>query len=213
MENLKQQIDELNENLAKQLPPEILTAFGQSIKELKALGIEESSIGIGERFPDFSLLNTKNEIVGLEELLKRGPVIVAFFRGNWCPYCNLELKAMQDNLREITTTNSTLIAISPQNTVYNEELKSNQQLDFELLTDNNNQLAKRLGISFRLQDAVIPVYDSLGIRLADYNGNDHNELPAPAVFVIDKDGCITYKFVDTNYMNRINMRELIEQLG
>lgn len=212
MENLKQQIDELNDNLAKQFPPEILNAFSQSIEELKALGIEESSIGIGECFPDFSLINTKNEIVGLKELLKKGPVIAAFFRGNWCPYCNLELKALQDNLSEITAANSTLIAISPQNAVHNEELKSNHQLGFELLMDNNNQLAKQVGISFGLQDAIIPVYDSLGIRLADYNGNDHNELPVPAVFVIDKDGRITYKFVDTNYMNRINILQLIEQL-
>lgn len=212
MKNLKQQIEELNENLAKQLPTEILEIFGKSIRDLKAENIEENSIGTGDIFPDFSLPNTNNEIVALKELLKNGKVIVAFFRGSWCPYCNLELKALQDNLKQITDKSATLVAISPQTADYSEELKGNHQLDFELLTDKNNTLAKQLGISFGLQNYVVPVYGSLGIELSEYNENDNNELPVPAVFAIDINGRITYKFVDTNYMNRINIQELIEQL-
>lgn len=104
------------------------------------------------------------------------------------------------------------MAISPQTHDYSEELKGNHNLDFELLTDKNNTLAKQIGISFELQDYIIPVYGSLGIELSEYNENDNNELPVPAVFVIDTNGSITYKFVDANYMNRINIKELIEQL-
>jgi peroxiredoxin len=148
----------------------------------------------------------------LRELLKNGKVIVAFFRGSWCPYCNLELKALQGNLRQITDRNATLVAISPQTTDYSEELRNNHHLDFELLTDKDNALAKQLGISFGLQDFVIPTYGSLGIDLSEYNANDNNELPIPAVFVIDTDGNIIYRFVDTNYMNRIDIQELIEQV-
>ncbi|AIM36876.1 peroxiredoxin-like family protein [Sphingobacterium sp. SG20118] len=212
MKNLKQQIEELNENLAKQLPTKILEVFGKSIQDLKARNIEEDSIDTGDTFPDFSLPNTNNEIVALKELLKNGKVIVAFFRGSWCPYCNLELKALQDNLKQITNRRTTLIAISPQTPDYSDELRSNHHLDFHLLTDKNNKLAKQIGISFGLQDYVIPVYGSLGIELSEYNKNDNNELPTPAIFVIDTNGNITYKFVDTNYMNRINIQELIEQL-
>ncbi|WP_240474682.1 redoxin domain-containing protein [Flavobacterium sp. KMS] len=105
-----------------------------------------------------------------------------------------------------------MLVISPQKTDYSKELKNNHQLDFELLTDKDNALAKQLGISFELQEYVIPTYNSLGIKLSDYNDNDNNELPIPAVFVIDTDYRITYKFVDSNYMNRINIQELIEQL-
>ena len=212
MKNLKQQIEELNENLAKQLPTKILEVFGKCIQDLKARNIEEDSIDTGDTFPDFSLPNTNNEIVALKELLKNGKVIVAFFRGSWCPYCNLELKALQDNLKQITNRRTTLIAISPQTPDYSDELRSNHHLDFHLLTDKNNKLAKQIGISFGLQDYVIPVYGSLGIELSEYNKNDNNELPTPAIFVIDTNGNITYKFVDTNYMNRINIQELIEQL-
>lgn len=212
MKNLEQQIEELNENLAKQLPTEFFEGFGKSIEDLKTKNMEENSISIGERFPDFGLSNTSNEIVELKELLKNGKVIVAFFRGIWCPYCNLELKALQDNLKQITDRNATLVAISPQTSDYSEELRGNHQLEFELLTDKDNALAKQLGISFRLQNYVIPMYDSLGIALSDYNENKHNELPVPAVFVTDTNGVITYKFVDANYMKRINIQELIEQL-
>lgn len=212
MKNLAQQINELNENLAKQLPTEVLEVFGKSIQDLKARNMEGSSISTGDMFPDFSLPNTNNEIVELKELLQNGKVIIAFFRGSWCPYCNLELKALQDNLKQITDKNVTLVAVSPQTSDYSEELKSNHNLEFELLTDKNNTLAKQLGVAFELQNYVIPVYSSLGIELSTYNENNNNELPVPAVFVIDTNGSIIYKFVDTNYMNRINIQELTAQL-
>ncbi|STD55866.1 peroxiredoxin-like family protein [Empedobacter falsenii] len=212
MKNLSQQIEELNENLALQLPPEVLQVFSQSIQDLKTENIEEKCINIGDLFPDFSLPNSNNETIQLKELLKKGKVIVAFFRGNWCPYCNLELKALQHKLKDIADNKVTLVGISPQTTDYNEELKSNLDLDFELLRDKDNNLSKQLGISFKLHDYVIPVYESLGIELSEYNGNNDSELPVPAVFVIDINGNITYKFVDSNYMNRINIQELIEQL-
>ncbi|SFN88934.1 Peroxiredoxin [Paenimyroides ummariense] len=212
MKNLSQQIEELNENLALQLPPEVLQVFRQSIQDLKTENIEEKCINTGDLFPDFSLPNSNNETIQLKELLKNGKVIVAFFRGNWCPYCNLELKALQHKLKDIADNKVTLVAISPQKIDYNEELKDNLDLGFELLTDRDNNLAKQLGISFKLQDYVIPVYESLGIELAEYNGNNDSELPVPAVFVIDINDKITYKFTDSNYMNRINIQELIEQL-
>lgn len=212
MNNLQEQIQELNKNLAAQLPTEILETFGQSITDLHLQNIEKSSIEIGQTFPDFNLPNTNNETIALHTLLKKGKVIIAFFRGSWCPYCNLELKALQETLKKMANKSITILAISPQAEKHNQALRNNQQLDFELLTDQNNALAKQIGISFSLQDYVIPVYNNLGINLSDYNNNNSNELPVPAVFVVDTDGSISYKFVDSNYMNRVNIQELIEQL-
>ncbi len=212
MKYLKQKIEELNHNLAKQLPTEILEIFSKSIQDLKAKNIEKNSIKTGDVFPDFNLPNTNDEIVQLKELIKNGKVIVAFFRGSWCPYCNLELKALQGHFKQFIDKEATLVAISPQSYDYNAELKNNCNLDFELLTDNNSILAKQLGISFGLQDYVIPIYDSLGIDFSEYHKNDENELPVPAIFVIDTDGKITYRFVDSNYMNRVDIQEMIKQL-
>lgn len=212
MKSLAQQIEELKENLVKQLPTEVLEVFEKSIQDLKTKNIEESSIKVNDKFPDFSLPGAGNKIINLMERLKDGKMIVAFFRGSWCPYCNLELKALQDCLKQITDRKITLIAISPQTPDYSEELKNRHHLEFELLTDKDNVLAKQLGISFELQDDVVPVYARLGIALSDYNENHNNELPVPAIFVIDTDRTITYKFADTNYMNRVDIQELIGQL-
>lgn len=210
MNILAQQIDELNKNLAQQLPPEILESFGQSIADLKNQPLEAQAITVGQIFPDFKLFNTRNQPIELKELLKKGKVIIAFFRGNWCPYCNLELKALQDRLHDLHET--TLVAISPQSAIYSEELKNNHTLKFDILTDQDNSLAKQVGIAFQLQDFILPIYENLGITLSTFNGNDGNELPIPAVFVVDQTGTITYRFIDVNYMNRVNINELILSL-
>ncbi|WHT37893.1 peroxiredoxin-like family protein [Myroides sp. mNGS23_01] len=175
MTALAQQIEALNENLASQLPAEILEAFSQSIADLKSQGLENQAPKVGQIFPNFKLSNTLNQPVELKELLQKGSIILAFFRGNWCPYCNLELKALQDRLQDFK--GATLVAISPQMATYNEELKNNHALSFDVLTDQDNRLAKQLGISFSLQDFVLPIYQNLGITLSSFNGNDYNELP------------------------------------
>lgn len=212
MNTLAQQIAELNENLAQQVPSEVLELFSRSIEELKIKNLEADTLAIGQPFPNFNLENASNERIELKELLQKGRVIVAFFRGNWCPYCSLELRALQNQLSQFMEKKVNLIAISPQLVPYNEAIKTNLQLDFEVLTDSNNLLAKQVGISFNLQDFVISTYQKLGIKLGDYNGNEANELPFPAVFVLDQNGIVTYKFVDSNYMNRIDIDELLQHI-
>lgn len=199
---LAQQIAELNKNLAQQVPAEVLSHFGQSIEDLKKLQLEKSALALGAIFPNFKLQNTDNQLVELRELLQKGPVIISFFRGSWCPYCNLELRAFQNKQSSLVQENTTLVAISPQLPAYNEELKQTHQLNFELLTDRDNQLAKQIGIAFQLQDYIIPIYETLGIDLPTFNGSTQHELPIPAVFVLNQEGVVTYKFVDSNYMNR-----------
>ncbi|MFD2556831.1 peroxiredoxin-like family protein [Sphingobacterium tabacisoli] len=212
MKKLAEQINTLNEGLAEQLPVEILEIFGRSIADLQAQKYKENSILVGQTFPEFRLPNTNNEDIALKDILKSGKVIIAFFRGSWCPYCNLELKALQENLKAITDRKATLVAISPQTIAHNVSMKTDCQLEYELLTDKDNILAKDIGISFALQEYVIPTYQGLGIDLSLYNGNSTNELPMPAVFLLDTDGTILYKFVEENYMQRVDIEELIGNL-
>ena len=114
MSELAKQIEQFNNELATQVPQEVLEAFGKSIKDLKTKNIEEKSIKLGAIMPDFSLPNAKNEIIHSKEILKKGKMIIAFYRGSWCPYCNLELKALQENLSKINDKKVSLVAISPQ---------------------------------------------------------------------------------------------------
>ena len=212
MNNLANQIENFNRELAKQVPQEVLEAFGKSIADLKTKSIEQNSIKVGEIMPDFSLLNAKIETINSNEILKQGKMIVAFYRGSWCPYCNLELKALQDNLSKFQDKKTTLVAISPQSPDNSLTIIEKQNLTFEILSDTDNKFAKKLGIVFELQDFVLPYYAALGIDLVAFNKNKENNLPVPAVFVVDTNGKILYKFVDTNYMNRIDIDELINQL-
>lgn len=145
------------------------------------------------------------------EILKKGKIILAFYRGSWCPYCNLELKFLQDNISKIKEKKSVLVAISPQSPDHSLTMVEKNNLEFEVLTDHNNDFAKKLGIVFQLQDFVLPYYQNLGIDLSLFNKNN-DTLPVPAVFVVDENGKVVYKFLDVNYMNRINVEELIQIL-
>ncbi|WP_312336031.1 peroxiredoxin-like family protein [Sphingobacterium sp.] len=211
MKSLEHEIAKLNADLAN-LPSEVKETFRRSIEDLSAMNLIEKSIQVGDKFPDFSLLNKENKYIELGELLIKGKVIVAFFRGSWCPYCNLELRALQEKLPYFKEYGVSLLAISPQMPRYNNQISGELALDFELLFDEDNLLANNCGISFELQDYAISSYDQLGINLSGYNGNENNRLPVPAVFVIEGDYTISYRFMDVNYMNRLNVEELIAQL-
>lgn len=212
MSELAKQIEQFNNELATQVPQEVLEAFGKSIKDLKTKNIEEKSIKLGAIMPDFSLPNAKNEIIHSKEILKSGKMIIAFYRGSWCPYCNLELKALQENLSKINDKKVSLVAISPQSPDNSLTVIEKHNLTFEVLTDKDNTFAKQLGIIFELQDFVLPFYNALGINLSSFNKNDDTSLPIPAVFVVNENGIIIYKFADANYMNRIDIDELLNTL-
>ena len=212
MNELAKQIEQFNNELATQVPQEVLEAFGKSIEDLQKKKIEEKSIKLGEIMPEFLLPNVKNEIINSKEILKNGKMIIAFYRGSWCPYCNLELKMLQDHLPKIKDKKAMLVAISPQSPDNSLTVVEKHNLTFEVLTDTDNLFAKQLGISFELQDFVLPYYQALGIDLMHFNKNNDNSLPVPAVFVIDQNGKIIYKFVDANYMNRIDIDELLQTL-
>lgn len=212
MNSLALQIEQLNHELSSQLPQDILNAFGSSVEDLKTKNIEDNSIQAGQKMPEFLLPNAYNEKIHSTQILKKGKMILAFYRGSWCPYCNLELKFLQDNLSRIKEKNAVLVAISPQNPDHSLTMVEKNNLEFEVLTDHNNDFAKKLGIVFHLQDFVLPYYQNLGINLSLFNNNKENTLPVPAVFLVDENSKIIYKFLDVNYMNRIDIEELIQVL-
>lgn len=212
MNNLAKQIENLNNELSQQIPLEVLEVFEKSISDLKTQNIENKSIKIGDVISPFSLLNAQNQLVHSKDILKKGKTILAFYRGSWCPYCNLELRALQNNIAKIVNHNVSLLAVSPQSPDHSNALSEKHQLTFDVFTDENNHLAKQLGIDFKLQDFALPTYQAIGINLNEFNQDDENTLPVPAVFVIDSDGSVIYKFVDSDYRNRLDIKELIQSL-
>lgn len=212
MNTLAKQIEQLNQELSSQLPLEVINAFGNSVDDLKTKNMEDRCIRPGEKMPEFLLPNATGKMIDSNDILKKGKMILAFYRGSWCPYCNLELKFLQDNLSRIKDKNAVLIAVSPQTPDHSLSMAEKNKLGFEVLSDQNNDFAKKLGIVFQLQDFVLPYYHNLGINLSEFNNNDENLLPVPAVFVVDQDRRIIFKYLDVNYMNRVDVEELIQAL-
>ncbi|MDG4651989.1 peroxiredoxin-like family protein [Chryseobacterium arthrosphaerae] len=212
MNTLAKQIEQLNQELSSQLPQEVINAFGKSVDDLKTKNMEDRCIRPGEKMPEFILPNATGKMIDSNDILKKGKMILAFYRGSWCPYCNLELKFLQDNLSRIKDKNAVLIAVSPQTPDHSLSMAEKNKLGFEVLSDQNNDFAKKLGIVFQLQDFVLPYYRNLGINLSEFNNNDENLLPVPAVFVVDQDRRIIFKYLDVNYMNRVDVEELIQAL-
>ena len=184
--------------------------------ELEKTAIKKSVDAIQKilfsRFPDFDLPNANNVSRTLDYFLSHGPLVVSFYRGAWCPYCNLEIKALQKSLPEITSTGAQLIAISPQTPDKSQDQITAAELTFEVLSDVGNTLAKACGLVFALPESLRPIYQDWQIDIPEHNADESFELPIPATYIIDTSGVIHYAFVNMDFTQRLEPNIIIEQL-
>lgn len=171
-----------------------------------------SMLGVGDAAPKFALLNATGHTVELDTLLQQGPVIVAFYRGAWCPYCNTELHDLAEALPEIQKLGAQLVAISPQTPDHSLSTVEKNDLPFEVLSDSGNKLADQFGIVFILDHETREKYKGYGVDLAEYNGDDTWQLPHPATYIIDQQGTIRFAFVNTDYKIRAQPSEILAAL-
>ena len=139
-------------------------------------------------------------------------MVINFYRGGWCPYCNVELREFQKVLPEIKELGATLIAISPELPDNSLSTKEKNELDFEVLSDQGNKVAKDFGLVFEMADELKKVYDKFGLDIPKFNGDDSWEIPMPATYVIDSDGTVKFSFVDADYTVRAEPSDVIEAL-
>jgi len=151
--------------------------------------------------------------ITLSEALSDGPAVVTFFRGSWCPYCRTALSDIQDNLSDIKAMGATVIAISPERPSATEQMDDDNDLGFFVAHDEDNALARRLGLVFTLDDATVEKYKDYGIDLPESNATDSWELPVPATYVIDRDGIIRFAYDDENYRDRVDLGKILSTLG
>ena len=200
------------ESFLSTIPQSTQTLMQEATTALEQSKILEKILTVGDAIPDFSLPNATGEIVNLRELLAQGPVVIAFYRGRWCPYCNLELRALQQALASIQSTGATLVAISPETPDNSLTTQEKNDLEFQVLSDRDNQVAREFGLVFRLPAALPPIYKEFGIDLIAYNGNNHFELPIPATYVVRQDGTVKYAFADVDYTKRAEPSEIVNAL-
>ncbi len=194
------------------IPSEMKAIMQQATDELRKSGIVDQSLNVGGKAPDFSLPNMWGTEVKLSNQLRKGPVVLSFYRGGWCPYCNLELRALQAALPDIYALGGNLIAISPQRPEASLTAAEKNELTFEVLSDVGNEVARAYGLVFQVPEALRRVYRSFGIDLAAENGDERFELPMPATYVLDTSGRVRLAFIDPDYTQRLDPATVVASL-
>ncbi len=185
--------------------------YNEGIKSIEESGILGKALKVGQTAPNFKLNNALGESVELYQYLKKGTVILTWYRGGWCPYCNLTLHQLQLELPNFEANGAHLIALTPELPDSTLSTSEKHDLKFEVLSDIGNNIAKEYGIVFKLTEDVAKAYDK-SFGLNKYNGDESNELPLAATYIINKEGKIIYAFVDADYRNRAEPAELTKFL-
>jgi peroxiredoxin len=211
--SLKEQLAEYRAGWYKRVPPERQAIMQRHIDQLRAGAIARSMLKIGDRAPAIVLTNAKGETVDVATLLKKGPVIVTFYRGGWCPYCNLELKAYQQILPEIAAEGASLVAISPEKPDDTLSTAEKNMLSFEVLSDIGQKVGRAFGLVYSFTDELKSAYRGFNLDIPTRNGTPEEwALPVSATYVIDRDGIIVYAYTDPDYRDRADPREVLAAL-
>jgi peroxiredoxin len=198
---------------AKRGPPAVVEALHKSTAELIASGQAARALKAGDRAPEFTLPDADGKQVTSIELLKRGPLVVTFYRGVWCPYCNMDLQAIEASAADIRALGASLVAISQQSAANSRKSQTDNKLSYPILGDHGGELAQAFGIRFVLPDYLRDVYKNVfGVNLAAFNGEPSWTLPMPARYVIGRDGVIAYAEVNPDYTRRPDPSELLPTL-
>ena len=181
----------------------------QATTDLINSGITEQTLQVGDTVPPISLPNALGKTVNIQDLLTEGALVISFYRGQWCPYCNLELRALQQALPEFKALGASLVAISPQTPDNSLSTTEKNELSFEVLSDVGNQVARQLGLVFQIPEQLRPIYQNFGIDLPEHNGDETFELPIAATYVINRDGKVVYAFVNPDYTQRAEPADIL----
>ena len=210
--SLQDQLDAFKAQFKTQAPAEAFDAFARSTQELIDSGQAKRAVKAGDTAPDFTLTDQDGNAVALNDLLAKGPVVLSFYRGVWCPYCNIELKALEAAADDIRARGASLVAISMQGASDSRKSQRDNKLSFPILTDKAGDLAAKFGIRWTLQDYVIPIHQGFGVELPRIHGDGEWNLPMPARYVIDTDGSVAYAEVNPDYTRRPDPSDLFPVL-
>jgi peroxiredoxin len=196
----------------KKAPPEAVAMFHKATAELIASGQAERALKAGDRAPAFTLPDAEGIAVSSTDLLAGGSLALTFYRGVWCPYCNLDLQAIEAAANEIRSFGASLVAISPQTPANSRRSQRENQLSFPILSDHAGSVANTFGLRFRLPDYLITIYKQFGIDLSVHNSDPSWTLPIPSRYIIGRDGTIAYAEVNPDYTRRPDPDELLPVL-
>ncbi|MBV1757544.1 MAG: AhpC/TSA family protein [Dethiosulfatibacter sp.] len=210
--NLSQKLQSYREESLSKKTEEDKTTMLETAENLKRLEIEKNALNEGDKIPEFQLKNAVGKTIKIYDVLSNGPIIINFYRGAWCPYCNLEIAAYQEILPEIKKRGAQLVAISPEVPDITMTLKEKHALEFEILSDTDNAVAKQFGLVFHLEDKLVALYKKMGIDLVKSQENENSELPIPATYVVNTDGVIKLAYLNSDYTKRLEPMDAVAAL-
>jgi peroxiredoxin len=211
---IREQSAELKAAAAERLPSEVLAVFDRSIADFLDQGVPTDSIKAGDVLEPFSLADATGTPVSLHEIVESGPAVIVFYRGGWCPYCNLALRTYQQELLpQLGAFGARLVAISPQSPDESLSTAEKAALDFTVLSDPASRLADRIGIAFEQADDVLDAQRKLGLDLSKVNAEGAVRLPRPTVLVIDQDRTVRFVDVQPDYTSRTEVSDIIGALS
>lgn len=212
MLTLQAAIDEYNAAKKEQMPAEVLVTMARTTAELKDTGIEIRALRAGDRMPDFCLPNQHGEMRRFADLLAESTVVLNVYRGGWCPYCNLEMKALAEALPDIKAAGAQLVGMTPEDPHHAQDTANQHDIGIEILSDAGNAVSEQLGLVFTLAEELRPIYLGAGLDIPAYNGDDTFRLPVPATYIVGSDGVIKADFVNADYTQRMEPSEIVAML-
>lgn len=194
--------------MKKLLFPLFLLVFAVSLSAQEA----PEGLFINSKAADFKAKDQNGNEIRLKDLLKKGKVVLVFYRGQWCPYCNRQLKKLEDSLALIKEKGATVIAVTPELPENITKTIEKTNAEFSILYDEGLKIMKAYEVEFEVPQNTVDRYRNAGIKLNELNGKNGNYLPVPATYIIDKDGNITYRFFDADYKKRPSVKDILDHL-
>ena len=211
--SLRAELESFQKQFQAGTPKEIVELFAAKTAALAKTGVVQSAVQVGDQAPTFALPDAQGTTVRLQDLLAQGPVVLTFYRGGWCPYCNLQVRALQKMLPSIQSQGATLVAVSPELPAYISKTVQEAALEFPVLSDVGMTVGKQYGLGFVLDPELQAIYMKFGLDVPAHNGDATFQLPLPATYVIQPDGTVSYAFVNADYTQRAEPEDILQALA
>jgi peroxiredoxin len=192
--------------------PENRERYDRLVQSLVEADVVSGALKAGDLCPDFTLANAEGSLVSLKDYLARGPLVLSFYRGKWCPFCATELEALEDALPDILDRGATLVCVTAECGGGALAAKRRKGLRCEILCDVDNGLALGFGLVFRLPPNVREYYKSIGIDFPQLYGNESHFLPIPGTFIVGTDGVIAHAYVNPEFRERLDPEIIVKVL-
>ncbi|KAJ4286833.1 hypothetical protein N0V90_013085 [Kalmusia sp. IMI 367209] len=214
MTTLASKLEAVYTNFTASVPATVSETIDRTITDAEMKFADPvNAIPVGSKFPAFALPSATGVSVSSSELLAKGPLLVTFYRGNWCPYCNVALHSLGERLDEMHARGVELVAISPEVPDSSLSTQEKNDLKYPVLSDEGNKLARELGVVWKQPESLKPLFQQFGLDLQKQNGDDSFEVPVPATFLLDRDGIVRNRYIEGDYRKRVEPATLMEWIA